>query len=296
MGTKDADVVIIGSGMGGATFAAGIAPSGASILILERGERLIDGPHTRDPRAISQRGHFRPQETWHDAAGVPFNPGNYYYVGGNTKLYGAVLMRYRAEDFCPIAHADGDTEGWPFAYEELEPWYGRAEALYQVRGRLGDDPTEPPHSTKYPFPPVNDEPAIADLRARLVRRGLHPFSLPLGVDIARWLDRGRTPWDAFPDTHTGKMDAETCGLAAALKHKNVSLMTGARAVRLETDATGRRIEGVVYERLGETRRLAANIVALAAGAVNSAVLRWRRPMEWRRMVLRTSPIRSAGTS
>ena len=91
-------------------------------------------PETRDPRAIFQRGVFRPQESWIDGAGEPFNPGNYYYVGGNSKFYGAVLIRYRAADFKPIQHAEGVTPGWPFAYDELEPWYGRAEALYQVRG------------------------------------------------------------------------------------------------------------------------------------------------------------------
>ena len=36
---------------------------------------------------------------WHDAGGAPFNPGNYYYVGGNSKFYGAVLIRYRARGF-----------------------------------------------------------------------------------------------------------------------------------------------------------------------------------------------------
>ena len=113
---EDLDVVVIGSGMGGASFAAGLAPSGARVVILERGERLIDSPQARDARAIFQRGHFRPDETWRDGAGAPFNPGNYYYVGGNTKLYGAVLIRYRAEDFAPIAHRDGATPGWPFGY------------------------------------------------------------------------------------------------------------------------------------------------------------------------------------
>lgn len=269
---RDIDVVVIGSGMGGASFAAGLAPFGARIVILERGERIAASPQTRDPRAIFQRGHFRPQETWYDGAGNPFNPGNYYYVGGNSKLYGAVLIRYRAEDFRPIEYKEGTTPGWPFPYEELEPWYARAEALYQARGALGEDPTEPPHSNPYPFPPVPDEPAIADLRARLKRVGLHPFSLPLGVDIETWLKGGRTPWDAFPDTHSGKMDAETCGLAAALKYENVSLETGARVLKLETDASGKRIESVVYQRNGETLRLAPRAVALAAGAVNSALL------------------------
>ena len=266
------DVLVIGSGMGGASFAAGLAPSGARIHILERGERLVDRPETRDARAIFQRGVFRPREEWFDAAGESFNPGNYYYVGGNTKLYGAVLIRYRAQDFAPIQYAEGVTPGWPFGYDEIEAWYGRAEALYQVRGSLGEDPTEPAHSGSYPHPPVPDEPAIAAVRERLARAGMHPFSLPLGVDIDRWLARAQTPWDAFPDTNTGKMDAETCGLEVALAHPNVTLETGARATRLETDPAGRRIEAVVYESGGETRRAHPKLVALAAGAVNSALL------------------------
>ncbi len=273
MGPRDdIDVVVIGSGMGGATFAAGLAPTGARILILERGERLLDTPETRDDRAIFQRGVFRPKEQWFDAAGEAFNPGNYYYVGGNTKFYGAVLIRYRAEDFRPIQYAEGATPGWPFDYDEIEPWYTQAEALYRVRGKLGEDPTEPRHSSPYAFAPVPDEPTIAALRERLAQIGMHPFSLPLGVDIDRWMARARTPWDAFPDTNTGKMDAENCALSSALAHTNVTLETGARVVRLETDASGKNITAVVIEKAGETRGLTPRFVVLCAGAVNSALL------------------------
>jgi choline dehydrogenase-like flavoprotein len=76
------EVVIIGSGMGDATLAAGLAPTGARIVILERGEQLKDTPETRDARAIFQRGFYRPSETWTDGAGVAFNPGNYYGSSG----------------------------------------------------------------------------------------------------------------------------------------------------------------------------------------------------------------------
>ncbi len=226
------DILIVGSGMGGATLAAGLAPTGARILILERGARLRDSADARDARAIFQRGVFRPDETWLDGAGQPFNPGNYYYVGGNSKLYGAVLLRYRARDFEPVVYRDGATPGWPFSYEELEPWYGLAETLYNVRGAIGFDPTEPAHSAPYPFDPVPDEPAIGKVRERLKRVGLHPFPLPLGVDIDKWLKRAKTPWDAFPDTGTGKMDAETCGLDKALAYRNVELRENARVDRL----------------------------------------------------------------
>ena len=266
------DILIIGSGMGGATLAAGLAPTGARIVILERGEQLRDTPEARDARAIFQRGFYRPAETWTDGAGESFNPGNYYYVGGNTKFYGAVLIRYRERDFAPIQHAEGVTPGWPFGYDELEPWYGRAETMYRVRGALGDDPTEPRHSTPYPFPAVPDEPAIAAARGRMKRVGLHPAPLPLGVDVETWLKRAQTPWDAFPDTRSGKMDAETCGLAQALKHPNVTLLTGAKVERLLMAADGKRVEGVEYSVAGERRILKAKTIVLSAGAVNSAAL------------------------
>jgi choline dehydrogenase-like flavoprotein len=186
----------------------------------------MDRSEVRDAPAIFQKGTSCPDEMTFDAAGAPFNPGNYYYVGGNPKFYSAVLIRYRAEDFHPIEYRQGATPGWPFDYSELEPWYGRAEALYRVRGQIGEDPTEPIHSSN--IPPVPDEPAIAAVRERLARIGMHPFSLPLGVDIDRWIARGQTPWDAFPDIRAGKMDAETCGLEAALASSNVSLMAAAR--------------------------------------------------------------------
>jgi choline dehydrogenase-like flavoprotein len=266
------DVLVIGSGMGGATFAAGLAPSGATILILERGDHLRDSEAARNARAIFQRGVFRPQESWLDGAGQAFNPGNYYYVGGNTKLYGAVLIRYRAEDFAPIAHRDGTTPGWPFAYDELEPWYTRAERLYNVRGVLGFDRTEPHHSAPYPFGPVPDEPAIAAVRRRLTTVGLNPFSLPLGVDIDKWLQRAKTPWDAFPDAGHGKMDAESCGIACALAHDNVELRTAAQVERLIIAADGKRIAGVEVVHCGARTTIAAKIVVLSAGAVNSAAL------------------------
>jgi choline dehydrogenase-like flavoprotein len=267
-----AEIVIIGSGMGGASLAAGLAGSGARVLILEKGERLQDTPETRDARAIFQRGHFRPKEMWRDKEGKLFNPGNYHVVGGNSKFYGAVLFRYRKEDFEDLYFPEGGVSpAWPFSYEELEPWYVKAEQLYQARGALGQDPTEPHHSQAYPHGPVPDEPAIAKVRERLTKAGAKVSSLPLGVDIERWLARAKTPFDAYPDTLTGKMDAESCGLAAALKDPNITLETGADVLRLETDAANR-ISAIVYRQKGEEKRLSPAITVLSAGAVRSTTL------------------------
>ncbi|RWY80556.1 GMC family oxidoreductase [Rhizobium leguminosarum] len=265
------DIVIIGSGIGGATVAAGLAVTGAQILILEAGDHIADLPVNRDQRAIFQRGHFRPKETWYEANGKGFNPGNYYNVGGNSKFYGAVLSRYRSQDFAVIEHREGVSPAWPFPYEVLEPWYCQAERMYQVRGSLGEDPTEPYHSAAYEHPPVPDEAPIADIRARLKQKGLHPFSLPLGLDLDAWLSKARTPWDAHPNARDGKMDAETAALSVALRHENVRLETNARVTRLDT-GVGSRIDRVTYIKNGQTVTVSPEIVILSAGAVQSSVL------------------------
>jgi choline dehydrogenase-like flavoprotein len=189
------------------------------------------------------------------------------------------MFRYRAQDFETLEHADGVSPAWPFPYDTLEPWYAEAEALFEVRGAAGQDPTEPWHSTPYPHRPVPDEPAIAAVRARLVAQGVRPFSLPLAVDVERWLRRAPTPWDAYPDTRSGKYDAETASLARALQSPTVSLVTGAEVERLIVAPDGRRIEGVEFLHGGERRQLRASTVVVAAGAVNSAALLLRSASE-----------------
>ncbi len=264
------DIVIIGSGVGGSTVAAGLAATGAEILILEAGDFIADRPENRDQRAIFQRGHFRPKETWYEADGTGFNPGNYYNVGGNSKFYGAVLSRYRRRISRRCATPKGSR---PHGRFPMRPgtWYNRAEQMYQVRGSLGEDPTEPTHSGNYEYPAVPDEPPIADVRARLKAKGLHPFSLPLGVNVEAWLSKAKTPWDAHPNSRDGKMDAETAALLKALEYPNVRLETNAKATKLEAGPGGM-IERIRYRKKGEDIVVTPKLVILSAGAVQSAAL------------------------
>ncbi|WP_306147363.1 MULTISPECIES: GMC oxidoreductase [unclassified Roseibium] len=266
------DIVIVGSGMGGATLAAGLAPSGARITILERGHQIPDTAPARDPWRIYTNSAFRSDETWLDGNGTEFEPGNYYNIGGNSKLYGAVLIRYRAEDFEAMEHEDGVSPAWPIRYADLAPWYEKAERLYKVRGDVSSDASEPAHEGAYPFPPVPDEPAIKVARQRLENAGVHPFSLPLGVDIDSWLEAGQTGWDGYPDQRCGKMDAETCGLSEALAYDNVDLVSGAEVTHLKTDAKSKRIKSLTYRKDGEETTLTPKVVAVCAGAVQTAAL------------------------
>lgn len=275
----DADLIIIGSGIGGASLASAIAPTGLKILILEKGERIMPSPEARDDVAIFQRGHFAPTEKWMGSDGTPFVAGNYYAVGGNSKFYGAVMYRYRESDFQPRAHLQGASPGWPMRYEELEPWYGRAESLFKVRGTAKEDPTEPTHSTAYGYPPVPDEPVMRQVRSRLKRAGANPSSLPLAIDIERWLADGKTGWDAFPNTGKGKIDAESGPLSDALMYPNVQLVTGAEVLRLETDSSGTRVSAAVVRVNEQEQRITARAFAVAAGAIQTAALLLRSANE-----------------
>ncbi|MGY1792361.1 GMC oxidoreductase [Geodermatophilus sp. SYSU D00525] len=275
---EHADVVVIGSGAGGGAVAWALAPTGKRVLVLERGDWLPREVENWDPRALWADKRYANSGQWTDGAdGRRFTPKQHYYVGGNTKFYGAVLYRFRERDFGPVRHVDGVSPAWPITYADLAPWYDRAEQLYQVHGTRGEDPDDPPASGPYPWPAISDEPRIAQLRADLTAAGLHPFSLPNGIlrDEAQphlsACIRCAT-CDGFPCLVQGKADAEVMTVRPALRYPNVELRTRARVVRLETDASGRRVSRVVVEREGVREEYTADVVVLAAGAINSAAL------------------------
>src|SRR5277367_3062963 len=150
---NDYDVIIIGSGAGGGTLARHLAPSGKSILILERGGWLKREPENWSAEEVFEKSRYVSKGLWRDKNGKQFQPGTYHYVGGATKMYGAALFRLRKEDFTGFAHYDGLSPAWPISYDDMEPYYTQAEYLYQVHGARGEDPTEPPASAPYPHPP-----------------------------------------------------------------------------------------------------------------------------------------------
>ncbi|WP_037621532.1 GMC oxidoreductase [Streptomyces aureus] len=281
-GDQTYDVIIIGTGAGGGTLAHRLAPTGKRVLILERGDYLPRERDNWDSTAVFVKGKYRAPEYWYDKHGNAFPPEVNYYVGGNTKFYGAALFRLRPEDFGELRHHGGISPAWPIDYTDLEPYYSEAEQLYRVHGRHGEDPTAGPASAPYPFPPVAHEPRIQQLSDDLEKHGLHPFHLPIGVDLTQD-DEGRAVHgsacircdrvDGFPCLLGAKSDAQVICVDPALRHDNVTMITRADVRRLETDPTGRTVTKVVAE-LGDgtTATFAADVVVVACGAVNSAVL------------------------
>lgn len=268
-----ADVVIVGSGVGGSAVAWQLAGAGLDVLVIERGDALAREWQNWDAQAVFGELRYRADETWIDGDGKPYRPGQYYFVGGHTKFFGAAMFRFREADFERLEHEEGVSPAWPIRYDELEPYYALAERLFGVRGAAGGDPTDPPRSQAYPHGPIPDEPVIARLRQALLRQGLHPFVMPAAIDFG---EGGRcvrcATCDAFPCRIDAKGDAETCLLRPALKKGGVTLMTGARVTRLATDASGRRIAAATVATREGVRTVTGNVFVLSAGAVNSAAL------------------------
>ena len=129
------DIIVIGSGPGGASLAQRLAPTGRKILLLERGDYLPRSVDNWDSQKVFVEGVYQTKETWYGKDGESFQPGLHYFVGGNSKMYGAALFRLRERDFDEIAHKDGISPAWPLKYEAFEPWYAEAEKLFHVHGQ-----------------------------------------------------------------------------------------------------------------------------------------------------------------
>ena len=275
------DLIVIGSGPGGASLAHKLAATGKRILLLERGDYLPRSAANWDAQTVFVDGAYQADETWYGKSGEAFHPGLHYCVGGNSKVYGAAMFRLRERDFDELRHKDGISPAWPLKYAVFEPYYTEAEKLFHVHGLRGEDPNEPPSSGPYPYPPVSHEPRIQALGESLRNDGLHPFHLPLGILLDE--KNGKpTPtsicircdaFDGFPCLLNGKADAQVMCVDPALKnHPNLSLLTGAYVSTLETDASGKTVTGVHVTREGRRECYSADIVVVACGALSSALL------------------------
>jgi choline dehydrogenase-like flavoprotein len=278
------DVIIIGTGAGGGTLGYALAPTGKRILFLERGDYVPREKANWDPRWVNVEGRYNTNEVWEDTGGKPLHPHTNYYVGGNTKFYGAALFRLRKEDFGKIPHHGGISPAWPISYDDFEPYYLKAEHLYHVHGERGVDPTEPPASGPYAYPPVSHEPRMQRLRDDFARLGLKPFHVPLGVQLD---EKNRhtskcircDTCDGFPCLIQAKSDAQVICVDPALACPNVTLLTNSYVERLETSPTGRQVTKVVVTQNGNTTSYSADIVVVSCGAINSAALLLRSANE-----------------
>ncbi len=306
------DAIIIGTGAGGGTLAFHLAQAGKKILILERGPFMPQEKLNWDTSAVFLDNRYHTKETWKDKDGKDLHPQQSYFVGGQTKVYGAAMFRMRAEDFGVIRHKGGISPAWPISYSDLEPYYTRAEELFHVHGDLGTapsvpggygssfDPTEPFHSRKYPHPPFANEPRMQSIEDDVRKLGINTFPIPLGLrrdeanPLASKCVRCDT-CDGYPCLVHAKSDADINCIRQIMNLPNVTLMTNSRVTRLLTNSTGTAVTSaeVIHSGAGKAYGSAleptvasapppskdgkaaiytADLFAVCAGAINSAVI------------------------
>ncbi len=301
------DAIVIGTGAGGGTLALHLAQAGKKILILERGSFLPQEKLNWDTSAVFLNSRYHTKEIWQDKNGEDLHPQQSYFVGGQTKVFGAAMFRMRAEDFGVVQHQGGISPAWPISYADLEPFYTRAEELFDVHGDLGSapavaggyrssfDPTEPFHSRKYPFPALANEPRMQSIEDSVRKLGINTFPIPLGLkrNEAAPLESKCVrcdTCDGYPCLVHAKSDADINCIRRILHLPNVTLMTNSRVTRLLTNANGTAItavevihsgsatHGIGSEDFappstgGQTVSYSADLFCLCAGAINSAVV------------------------
>ena len=271
------DIIIIGTGAGGGTILHKLKDSGKKILVLERGSFLPQEKQNWETTEVFQKERYHTKEVWKTNGTEDLHPGTGYWVGGNTKVYGAALFRLRERDFEQFQHQGGISLEWAVKYKDFEKYYVEAEKLFQVHGKVGLDPTEPPHSEEYPYPPVSHESRIQKLHDELVKRGHKPFYLPIGVKLNE-ADMLNSPCircntcDGFPCLLHAKSDADINCVRPSLSSPNVTLLTEVKVNKLHTSADGKKIEKVEAEQNGKIIFFTADTVIVSCGAVNSAAL------------------------
>lgn len=275
----DWDVVVIGTGMGGATLGYALAQRGYRVLFLEkgrfshrgvdRGTGRIDPNAPNDPEARLRRGRWpSPLEGDTNFGRLEFFAPMGCGSGGSTALYGAALERLAPEDFRPRAnHPDAKEadlpEAWPIRYEELAPFYERAEELFRVRGT--PDPLRPGTNWRLREPPPLS-PRDCELFELFSSAGLHPYRVHVGcefVDDCEECGGVLCPRDC-------KSDAGRICLLPALEKFGAKLLPECEVTRLVADEST--VNAVHCLWRGQELVISARVVVLAAGAFMSPVL------------------------
>ena len=262
------DFIIIGSGAGGATLASELSRQGKWVLLLERGGQLPPEEQKIKDVDLFKKTRYHPiNEKWFGPDGDPFSPQTTYALGGNSKIWGAVLHRMRAEDFTELRLQEGMSPKWPLGYEELEEYYDQAEKLFNVHGDSNIDKTEPCHQKNYAFQPRPIEPFLESIRTGLIKIGCSPYSLPIS-----WPDSKTNESNLFPNCEFfSRGDAQLFGLYSA-NNDCLELRTNAKVLRLHINPSGKAIKGVEVDIKGDQWLFSSDVVVLAAGAINTPLI------------------------
>ena len=294
---KRVNAVVVGAGAAGGIVAKQLATAGLSVALLERGPWYTANDCRKDDlrnqRTTILGNAFGPDDdgqprVWLDAGGtahtVMASEGSYQNnaacVGGGTLSYGAQAWRYMPQDFRMRstygAPQGSSLEDWPISYDDLEPFYDRAEYEIGISGDYSGTPFHGPRKRNLPMPPLPPNREFGLLEPAARRLGLHPFHLPMARNSVPYNGRGpcmRCRWCVgFACEVDAKNGSQNTVIPIALASGNCELRTECMAREILIDERGR-ARGVSYiDADGRLQDQLSDIVVVSACAIESARL------------------------
>jgi choline dehydrogenase-like flavoprotein len=297
MANQKVDAIVVGSGAGGGIVATELAEAGLSVAMFERGKlyTTADSDHSElnsqysvppayGPSVYANPRTFRYSDRETAKLVYPGIDGNYgktaAAVGGGTLAYGGAAWRFKREDFrmrSTYGAIPGTTvEDWPITYDDLEPYYERAEYELGVSGLAGADPFAEPRKTPYPVGPLPINPQGEIIRKAGLRLGWHPFPPPFAILTEPYHKRAACVGCRWCLAHACEVGAKSgtqiAMLPRAVKTGKCALCANCFVVRILTDDKGRAAGVQYFDARRRGHEMFADVVVVACSATESARL------------------------
>jgi choline dehydrogenase-like flavoprotein len=287
MALDPVDVCVVGSGAGGSPVALELSKAGAKVVVLEKGPHYTRDDFVHDEIAVCRRNFFAPFP-WEEPHvfvrnGRKPEKSNLAWtancVGGGTVHMSGYFFRLHPEDF-HLKTLLGDVEDarladWPIRYEDLQPYYDRAEAELGVSGLAGQHPFEEPRGP-YPLPPLKAHPISNEVERVCKSLGYHPFPTPRGIVSEPYRGRSACSYCALCGSYGCEVDAKSSTLASllpmALATGNCEIRARCMAKRIEVDKRGRAKSVVYVDPDGKEQEQPARVIVVSCTSIETARL------------------------
>lgn len=293
----DYDICIIGSGAGGGPVALELAKAGKSVLVLEKGPWLTEKDFYKDELACCQRSVYTPQlkdekhvieEQYQDGSwqgestedsGWDFWNGN--VVGGSSNFMSGFFYRLKEKDFRLLSEF-GSIKGanivdWPISYNDLEPYYTKAETEIGISGHVVNHKFQEPRSTKdFPYPPTIEHPIVKNIDSACKKLGFTSLQTPRAVLPKPDMGRKGCEYSGYCGSYGCSTGAKGSSRAAlldrAIKTGNCKITSNAKVYKLESDAKGNVTNVKYFDENNIKKTVRAKIFVVACQAIETSRL------------------------